>query len=125
MEVIEMPICPACGYEYLPGITKCPDCGASLVETLSEPEIYTDENVVVYETYNENDALIVKAYLEAEGIDAVVQGDAVENIYPSFANEISKKVVVLERDKTRAMEALQNHESFGASATNEDNNVRS
>ena len=119
-----MPFCPKCSYEYLPEITKCPDCDADLVEAIPEPEIYNDKDVVIYETYNENDALIVKAYLEAEGIDATLLGDVIQNIYPSFANEISKKVVVLERDKDKALEALRSHEAFGANIASEDENVR-
>jgi hypothetical protein len=31
-----MPFCPNCRYEYRPGIEKCSDCGAQLVETLPE-----------------------------------------------------------------------------------------
>jgi len=30
--------CPNCEYEYKPGIKRCPDCGAELVEKLQEPE---------------------------------------------------------------------------------------
>ena len=26
-----MPFCPECKYEYVPGITECPDCGRKLV----------------------------------------------------------------------------------------------
>jgi hypothetical protein len=31
-------ICPICRAEYVPGITRCADCGLELVETLPEPE---------------------------------------------------------------------------------------
>ena len=31
-----MPFCPKCRYEYKPGITTCPDCEESLVDTLPE-----------------------------------------------------------------------------------------
>jgi hypothetical protein len=30
--------CPNCKYDYKPGIEKCPDCGADLVEKLEEPK---------------------------------------------------------------------------------------
>ncbi|RJP74052.1 MAG: hypothetical protein C4524_13540 [Candidatus Zixiibacteriota bacterium] len=31
-----MPFCPNDRYEYLPGITHCPDCGAELVDELPD-----------------------------------------------------------------------------------------
>lgn len=31
-----MPFCPKCRFEYLPGVDKCPDCGAELVDELAE-----------------------------------------------------------------------------------------
>jgi hypothetical protein len=31
-----MPFCPNCRYEYLPEVTKCPDCGADLVGELPD-----------------------------------------------------------------------------------------
>jgi hypothetical protein len=33
-----MPFCPNCRYEYKPEISKCPDCGARLVDELKEEE---------------------------------------------------------------------------------------
>jgi hypothetical protein len=35
-----MPFCPNCRYEYLPEVTKCPDCDAYLVPEL--PDIHVD-----------------------------------------------------------------------------------
>lgn len=119
-----MPLCPNCGYEYLPEITKCPDCGAELVNKLPEQEVINDEMVLVYKTYNDSEASIIKAYLEAEGIDAIVQRDAVQDIYPSMFNELGICILVLERDKDKALEALRNHEAFGANLASEDENVR-
>jgi len=29
-----MPFCPGCRFEYLPGLSHCPECGAELVATL-------------------------------------------------------------------------------------------
>ncbi len=31
-----MPFCPNCRFEYVPEVTRCPDCGADLVETLPD-----------------------------------------------------------------------------------------
>ena len=46
-----MPVCPNCEYEYVEGITICPDCGTRLVadEYFVQPEDWTEENwQVVY-----------------------------------------------------------------------------
>jgi len=32
-----MPFCPECRFEYIAGTTACPDCGAALVDSLTEP----------------------------------------------------------------------------------------
>lgn len=34
-----MPFCPGCKYEYKPGVETCPDCGAALVEELTEEHV--------------------------------------------------------------------------------------
>lgn len=33
-----MPFCPACRFEYVSGISRCPDCGAELVGELPQAE---------------------------------------------------------------------------------------
>ena len=41
-----MPVCPNCDYEYVEGVTICPDCGEQLVDDnrFIQPEDWTEEN---------------------------------------------------------------------------------
>jgi hypothetical protein len=70
-------ICPNCHYEYVPGVTTCPDCGADLIFALPpksaefkaqvEPEQST-EVVIVFESDIGVDLAIAKEILDEAGI---------------------------------------------------------
>ena len=71
--------CPNCHYEYVPGVTTCPDCGADLVYKLppesakppQEPE-GSDELATIFETNNFPDLAIAKSILEEANIEYIV-----------------------------------------------------
>jgi hypothetical protein len=70
-------ICPNCKYEYLHGITKCPDCGADLVyalppksdtfQAIKEAEQSADV-IIVFESDIGVDLAIAKEILDEAGI---------------------------------------------------------
>jgi hypothetical protein len=74
-----MLFCPNCKYEYRPGFTKCPDCGAELIDELPQektPEQAEDEwvDLVCIETYPYDGlAQAARTTLEAQGIRASLQ----------------------------------------------------
>jgi hypothetical protein len=64
-----MPLCPECKYEYVAGMTECPDCDVALVEKLEDPAV-DPENIIP--TANEADASCLDTLDEIEA-DAACQ----------------------------------------------------
>jgi hypothetical protein len=69
-------ICPNCKYEYLHGVTKCPDCGADLVYALPPTESSAGPpgpaeqsyTAIVFESDRGPDIAIAKEILDEAGI---------------------------------------------------------
>lgn len=70
-----MPFCPACKYEYVAGISRCPSCDVELVDRIDVPEEkFTDEEIVsVFESNSLIETEIVIDMLKASGIAVVEQ----------------------------------------------------
>jgi len=71
-----MPYCPKCGYEYLPTVKECPECGVALVDEPPEEaeDAPIDEPLVaVYEAPDEIMSIMVRDLLEDAGISVVTQ----------------------------------------------------
>jgi len=75
-----MPFCPKCRYEYLPGVTVCPDCDEKLVDVL--PEENSEEEVKEYDDWIElaqltslPSAEMLLEVLREKNIPAVIQSD--------------------------------------------------
>ena len=66
-----MPFCPSCGYEYVAGIKKCPDCGVDLVDELPPEE----KMVSIYVAEDSNEAAIVRGILDESGIPIAERAD--------------------------------------------------
>jgi hypothetical protein len=64
-----MPWCPDCRTEYEAQAAFCADCGAKLVAELA-PESLGTEPVIVAEAGDANEARVIVATLQAEGIPA-------------------------------------------------------
>jgi len=76
-----MPYCPNCGYEYLPAVRVCPDCGEALTwaaPPAGERERAANEPLVpVYDAPDEVRAIMVRTVLRESGIPSVVQSGRV------------------------------------------------
>ncbi len=62
--------CPICESEYVPGVTVCEECGATLVAGLPvapPPEYVAYEEILA--TLNPGEIALIKSLLEEEGID--------------------------------------------------------
>lgn len=80
-----MALCPDCRYEYEPGITLCPDCGAPLVDALPEASRGPHENDYVLLTkVGEQEASSLHSFLKSEGFHPILlldQEGAVMRMY--------------------------------------------
>ena len=78
-----MPWCPICKNEYREGIKTCADCGAALVETLSD----ADDKERLCVLGDEPTAEKFLSYLTYSGIEAESRFDPDENNYKVFVKK--------------------------------------
>jgi hypothetical protein len=100
--------CPICESEYQPGITRCPDDNAELVERLN-PETSHDTSearfVPLHNLGSPAEAEMVNDIFLQNGIRSVVQSGGADAFSPLFsATAPGAKVLVDERDYDRALE---------------------
>lgn len=101
--------CPVCESQYQPGITKCPDDGAELVERLSPETGATDDSeakfVVLHTLSSPVEAEMVSDILRQNDVRALVQSGGNDAFSPVFsAVSPGAAVLVDERDLDRARE---------------------
>ena len=101
--------CPVCESEYEPGITKCPDDDADLVERLSADAGATDDSeakfVVLHTLSTPIEAEMVNDILRQNDIRSAVQAGGYDAFSPVFsAVSPGAAVLVDERDLDRAKE---------------------
>lgn len=94
--------CPKCGSEFEAGYTRCEECEADLVESLPLDEEQYTELVTIFEGDAEA-AAVVRGKLESMGIEAWIQGDAAQSVFPNLS---PVSVEVRAEDADAALEAL-------------------
>ena len=86
-------ICPVCEAEYEPGVTKCPDDNADLVEKLHSPRDNSEARFVPLQNLGSPaEAEMVNDILHQNGIRAVIlvderDADRALEIYTAFFGE--------------------------------------
>jgi hypothetical protein len=104
-----MPICPKCNYEYIEGITICPDCNSALVQTdeLEKfDDLSEDEWVLVYTSFYEFDVDMLKGNLESAGISASKLSQK-DHSFPAPGDLSVVKLMVKKNDVKAALEFIQ------------------
>lgn len=106
--------CPTCEAEYEPGITRCADDGAELVDRLSVAAGAHDDSearfVALHTLSSPAEAEMVNDILRQNGIRSVIQSGASDQFSPLFSVMAPGAVVLVdERDLDRAREL---YESF-------------
>jgi len=100
--------CPTCEAEYEPGITRCADDGAELVDRLTPEGGATDDSearfVMLHTMSSPAEAEMVNDILRQNGIRSVIQSGGADAFSPLLSQVSPGGVLVDERDLDRAQE---------------------
>lgn len=99
-------ICPVCEAEYEPGVTKCTDDNANLVEKLSHPHDLSEARfVALHNLGSPAEAEMVNDILQQNGIRSVVKAGGADALSPLLSATADGAVILVdERDVDRARE---------------------
>jgi transcription initiation factor TFIIIB Brf1 subunit/transcription initiation factor TFIIB len=101
-----MSFCPNCRYEYKEGVKECPDCGASLVEKLTDESPEGVEYIPLRSLPSRLYAEMLQEALKKEGIPSFIKSDDIAITFPSYGTTSAVEVTiwVQEQDRERAEE---------------------
>lgn len=99
-------ICPVCEAEYEPGVTKCTDDNANLVEKLSHPHDLSEARfVALHNLGSPAEAEMVNDILQQNNIRSVVKAGGADALSPLLSATADGAVILVdERDVDRARE---------------------
>ena len=108
-----MPYCPTCKHEYAAGTAECPECKSKLVDELPfqarEGEGTTWVEIASVGT--EDEANLMRGFLEAEGIPAQIE-NVKFNVEPvNFGTMGDIRIYVGAEDEQRALQLLKERET--------------
>jgi len=104
-----MPVCPNCKYEYVEGVTMCPDCNTLLVDEVDLPtldELSEDDWVLVYTSGSEVEVEMMKGLLESAGLEVSVLSQKDHN-FPAPGDLSIVKLMVRKSDVQSALNYIQ------------------
>jgi len=103
-----VPYCPKCGFEYQPGIEKCPDCDETLVDELPEEKPSEGIDYVPLRTLPSRlYAEMLREALEKEGIPSFIKSDDVAITFPSHGTTSAVPVTLwVPKDKAERCEEI-------------------
>ena len=97
-------ICPNCEAEYVEGITKCADCGETLIplEDFEGHLLNPSDWITVYTTEKIYEAEMLKANLEGGGIETLIVKQK-DSSFPSVGDLSVVKITVKKTDAENAL----------------------
>ena len=104
-----MPVCPNCEYEYIEGITICPDCNTPLVDSLklnNYKKLSEEDWALVYTSFSNIDVDMLKENLESAGISATILSQK-DSSFPVPGDLSPVKLFVKKADVPQALEFIQ------------------
>lgn len=106
-----MPYCPSCK-EAVADATECPHCGAKVVDELPFQAVpaANDTWVEIASTGTEDEANLIRGFLDAEGIVAQIENVKFSMEPINFGKMGDIRVYVGSQDENRAMELLRSRE---------------
>ncbi len=111
--------CPVCEAEYQPGVNRCPDDDAELVDRLTSENVIHDSSearfVQLHRLGSPAEAEMINDILQNNGIRSVVQSGGSNALSPLLSATNGAVVLVDERDFDRANEIYSAF--FGADTT--------
>lgn len=112
--------CPICEAEYEPGITRCPDDDAQLVEKLTADNTLRDSSearfVPLHKLGSPAEAEMVNDILTQNGVRSIVKSSGLDALSPLLSSTSEGAVILVdERDADRALEIYRAF--FGSDTT--------
>ena len=106
-----MPYCPTCKQE-IGDVAECPECGAKAVDELPFQAIPATNTtwVEIASSGNEDEANLIKGFLDAEGIPAQIENVKFSMEPTTFGKMGDIRVYVGAEDRDRAMELLRSRD---------------
>ena len=104
-----MPVCSNCNYEYVDGITICPDCNSKLVDEndlQNFEELSEADWVLVYTSYVELEISMLKGILESADLKVNVLSQKDHNL-PMPGDLSVVKLLVRKNDVSSALNYIQ------------------
>jgi hypothetical protein len=102
-----MPFCPNCNYEYVEGITVCPDCNETLVKEIDKPEEWDEKNwEVVFTSSKEYEVEMLKNNLDGAGITSTILSQKDRN-FPAVGDFAIIKLMVRKEDVPAALDFIE------------------
>jgi putative signal transducing protein len=106
-----MPYCPTCKQRF-DDLKECPDCVTKLIDELPFQAVPAENTtwVEIASTGTEDEANLLRGFLEAEGIPAAVENVKFTMEPTTFGKMGDIRVYVAAEDEQRALELLRQRE---------------